>query len=65
MNHKGKVAVLVRPHEAHLDVFTRPPRILVGSGKDYREVKAVKRGMQYVVRIPANGTAVMVWERIK
>lgn len=57
MNHKEKLNVLVRPHEAHLDVYCRPPRILVGSGKDYKEIKVVKHGVHYIVNIPENSTA--------
>ena len=38
---------------------------LIGNGKSYREVKATKQGVQYRLDIPANGTALMVWDRIK
>jgi hypothetical protein len=65
MNHKEKCRVLIRPHEAHLDILTQPPHILVGSGRHYKEVKPIKNGVQYLVTIPANGTAVLIWDRIK
>lgn len=65
MNHQEKATVLVRPHEAHLDCYTRPPRILVGSGDDYAEAPVVKKGVQYFVDIPAKGTAILVWDRIR
>jgi hypothetical protein len=65
MNHKEAVAVAIRPHEAHLDVYSRPPRLLVGAGGKFREVPAATRGVQYLVDIPAQGAALLVWERIK
>lgn len=65
MNHKEKTEVMVRPHEAHLDVYCRPPRVLIGSGKNYREVNAARRGVQYTLDIPANSNAILVWDRIK
>ncbi len=65
MNHQEKVTVLIRPHEAHLDIYTRPPRILVGSGSDYKEVPVVKKGVQYPVDIPQKGTALLIWDRIR
>ena len=65
MNHKEKVTVAIRPHEAHLDVYCRPPRILVGNGKSYKEVEVVQRGVQYLVDIPAKQTALLMWDRIK
>jgi len=65
MNHKEKLTVLVRPHEAHLGVFTKPPRILVGGARAFKPVSVVKRGVQYSVDIPAGGTALLVWERIR
>jgi hypothetical protein len=65
MNHKEGVTVMVRPHEAHLDVYTRTPRVLVGSGQEYREVRVSKRGMQYQLDIPKKATALMVWDRIR
>jgi hypothetical protein len=65
MNHKQKVTVAIRPHEAHLDVYCRPPRILVGNGKSYEEVKVVKKGVQYLVTIPEKQTALLIWDRIK
>ena len=65
MNHKEALTVAVRPHEAHLDVYSRPPRLLVGAGGFFREVPAARKGVQYLVEIPAGGTALLVWERIK
>jgi hypothetical protein len=65
MNHQEKVRVAIRPHEAHLDVYRCPPRILVGNGRDYREVKAVKKGVEYLVDLPEKGSALLVWDRIK
>ena len=65
MNHKEKLDVFVRPHEAHLDVYCRSPRILVGTGKGYKEAKVVKKGVHYVVNIPKNSNALFVWDRIK
>ncbi len=65
MNHKQKLTVMVRPHEAHLGIYCRPPRILVGSGKDYHEVVVTRQGVQYKVEIPAKANALLVWDRIK
>ncbi len=65
MNHKQTVRVAVRPHEAHLDVYSRPPRILVGAPDQWREVSARKEGIQYVIEIPENGNALVIWDRIK
>jgi len=65
MNHKEKTTVAIRPHEAHLEVYTRPPRVLVGSGRDYAPAKIVRRGAQYMVAVPANANAILVWDRIK
>jgi hypothetical protein len=65
MNHKEKCRVMVRPHEAHLDVLTRPPRLLVGKGPDYEEANPVRDGVQYQVTIPAGATALLIWDRIK
>jgi len=64
MNHKEKCRVMIRPHEAHLDILTQPPQILVGSGSNYKEVKPVRNGVQYLVTIPADGTAILIWDRI-
>ncbi|HWB07556.1 MAG TPA: hypothetical protein VG796_31325 [Verrucomicrobiales bacterium] len=67
MNHQEACAVAVRPHEAHLDVWTRLPRILISGEKegDWREIPVEKRGVQYSVNLPAKGTALLVWERIR
>jgi hypothetical protein len=65
MNHKEAVTVAIRPHEAHLDVYSRPPRLLIGAGGKFRELPAARKGVQYLVEIPAQGTAMLVWERIK
>jgi hypothetical protein len=65
MNHKEAVTVAIRPHEAHLDVYSRPPRLLVGTGGKFREVPAARKGVQYLVELPAQGTGLLVWERIK
>ena len=65
MNHKQKLTVAIRPHEAHLDVYTRPPHILVAGGKGFAVAKVVKKGVQYMVDIPAGGTALLVWERVR
>lgn len=66
MNHKEKVTVAIRPHEAHLDVYNREPQIMVGIGKGgYKEAKVVKKGVQYMVEIPRNGNAILIWDRIK
>lgn len=65
MNHKEKTTVAIRPHEAHLEVYIRAPRIFVGAGKAYDEVKPIKRGVQYMVDVPAGANALLVWDRIK
>jgi len=65
MNHKEAVRVAVRPHEAHLDVYSRPPRILIGDKDQWREVSVTKEGIQYLIKIPENGNALLVWDRIK
>ncbi|HTQ11757.1 MAG TPA: hypothetical protein VMI31_16975 [Fimbriimonadaceae bacterium] len=65
MNHKEKLTVAIRPHEAHLDVYSRPPRILVGGGKSFRAAKVERQGEQYMVPIPAGQTALLIWDRIK
>ncbi len=65
MNHKERTRVMIRPHEAHLDIYTRPPRIMIGKGKAYAEAKVTKQGINYVLDIPAGGNALLVWDRIK
>jgi len=65
MNHKEKTTVAIRPHEAHLEVYTRPPRALVGTGREYAPAKVVRRGAQYMLAVPANANAILVWDRIK
>jgi hypothetical protein len=66
MNHQEDVTVLVRPHEAHLGVYSRQPRILVAPpGGDYRPCPVSRRGVQYEIRLPARGTALLVWDRIR
>jgi hypothetical protein len=65
MNHQEKVVVAVRPHEAHLDVYSRPPRLLAGSDGKYHEIQAVRKGLQYLIDLPPRGTALLIWERIK
>ena len=65
MNHKQELTVAIRPHEAHLDVYCRPPRILVGSARAYKELKPQKKGEQYTVDMPANASAILVWERMR
>jgi hypothetical protein len=65
MNHQEKVTVAIRPHEAHLDVYTKLPKILIGNGRTYKPVPVVKKGVQYFVDIPAKANAILVWERIK
>lgn len=65
MNHQEKLSVAVRPHEAHMDVFTREPVILISEGKDFVPIKIKKKGTQYFVKIPTEGTALMIWDRIK
>ncbi|MEI6914233.1 MAG: hypothetical protein WCL39_03790, partial [Armatimonadota bacterium] len=65
MNHQEKLTTAIRPHEAHLDIYTRSPRILVGSGDSFKEVAVVKKGVQYMVDIPAKGTALLIWDRIR
>ena len=65
MNHKEKITVAIRPHEAHLDVYTRAPKILIGNGRTYKPTPVVKKGVQYFVDIPAKGNAILVWDRIK
>jgi hypothetical protein len=65
MNHQQKTSVAIRPHEAHLDVFTKPPKVLIGADGVFKQVPADKRGIQYFVDIPAKGTAILIWERIR
>lgn len=65
MNHQEPVSVLVRPHEAHLDVWSRPPRILVGSHGRFHEQPVRRQGLHYLVALPEEGTALLVWDRIK
>lgn len=65
MNHQEKTTVAVRPHEAHLDCYTRPPHILVSDGKECGEVAVIKKGVQYFVEIPAKATAILIWDRIR
>ena len=65
MNHKEALSVLVRPHEAHLDVWKRAPRVLVGSGGRFQEQPMKRQGVQYRVSIPQDGTAIVIWDRIK
>jgi len=65
MNHKERVTVAVRPHEAHLGVYTRKPKVVVGISGAFREVPVVKTGVEYLVNIPSKGTAIFIWDRIK
>jgi len=65
MNHKHKTRVAVRPHEAHLGIYCRPPRILVGNSGRYQEITLTRQGAQYLVDIPARSNALLVWDRIK
>ena len=64
MNHKEKVSVLVRPHEAHLGVYSRPPQVLVGSGGTFQPLEAVRDGTNWRVEIPEGGTAMLIWDRM-
>ena len=59
------VRVAVRPHEAHLDVYSREPKIEIGGNKQWRQVAATRDGIQYMVEIPAQASAMLVWDRIK
>ena len=66
MNHKEKLTLHVRPHEAHLGIYSRPPRILVSDNKaGYQEAPVVKKGVQYELTLPEKGTALLIWDRIK
>ena len=65
MNHKEPLTVAVRPREAHLGVYTKPPQLLVSDGGEYRAETVERRGTQYEVRIPERGTALLVWERMR
>ena len=65
MNHKEQVTVAVNPHEGHLDVYTRVPRLLVSDGRQWNAVEPARKGMQYMVELPAGGSALLIWERIK
>jgi hypothetical protein len=65
MNHKEKCRLMIRPHEAHLDILNQPPHILVGSGSHYKETKLVRNGVQHLVNIPADATAILIWDRVK
>jgi hypothetical protein len=64
MNHKERCRVMVRPHNAHLDVVTKPPRVLVNSKKGYRGAKPLAQGVHYLLDVPAGGTATIIWDRI-
>ena len=66
MNHQEKTGVYLRPHEAHLDIYTLAPRVLVAEhGGEYKELPVEKRGVQYYVELPAQGTALFIWKRIR
>ena len=65
MNHKEAVSVLVRPHEAHLGVYSRPPQVLVGTGGTFHAVESVRDGINWRVEIPECGTAMLIWDRIR
>ncbi len=65
MNHKEAVRIAVRPQEAHLDVYTKPPKLLISDQGKWREVEAHKDGIQYIVEVPAEGNALFIWDRIK
>jgi hypothetical protein len=65
MNHGAPLSVMVRPHEAHLDAWNRPPQVLVGSGGVLKDEPVKRQGVQYVVRLPREGTALLIWDRIK
>jgi len=65
MNQGKSTPIMVRPHEAHLDIYTRAPRVLVGGGKGFKEIPAVRKGVQYWVDVPERSTALMIWDRIR
>ncbi|MHB8952678.1 MAG: LamG-like jellyroll fold domain-containing protein [Pirellulaceae bacterium] len=65
MNHKEAINVLVRPHEAHLGVYTGTPRVLVGSGGAFDQIDASRAGVNWRVEIPPAGTAMLIWDRIR
>jgi hypothetical protein len=43
----------------------RPPRLLAGSDGKYREIQAVRKGLQHMIDLPPRGAALLIWERIK
>ncbi|MHB0998395.1 MAG: LamG-like jellyroll fold domain-containing protein [Armatimonadota bacterium] len=65
MNHKEKTSVAIRPHEAHIGVYTRDPKVFIGSKKSYKQMPMTKQGIQYMVDIPAGANAILIWDRIK
>jgi len=65
MNHGESVGVLVRPHEAHLGVDSRQPRLLVGTKGRSLEQTAKRQGAHYLIRLPREGTALLVWARMR
>jgi len=64
MNHKQRVRVAVRPHEAHLGCYTRPPHVVIVGDGQSRGLNPRRTGVQYLVDIPQNGTALLFWDRM-
>jgi len=65
MNHQEALRVAIRPHEAHLGVYCRPPRVLVSGPRGYDAVPTEQQGEQTIVAIPEDGTALLIWERMR
>lgn len=65
MNHKEPLTVTVRAREAHLGVYTRPPQVLVGAGAAFHRADAAAEGINWRVDIPAGGTVLLIWDRLR
>ena len=65
INHKEQVTVAVRPHEAHLGCYSRPPQVAIGAGQEWQAIPTDQRGLQYFVNIPIGQNALFVWDKIK
>jgi hypothetical protein len=60
MRHKEEATVAGRPHKAHLDVYTRAPRLLVNEGRQWDTVEPTRKGLQYILELPAGVSALLM-----
>ena len=63
LNHKEQSSVIIKPNPAQLGLDPNSVRILIGSGKSYRQAKFAKVGSGLKITIPKGETALLVWDR--